>query len=337
MFRTLAIFLRKGRKEGRKGREKGKEMEKEKGKGMEKGEWEVGTAEKVGSMIEFNTGLREYRFFLCVSRVSCLVAAVCLNSQELAAAGIVWAHTTGAFFLEWLLMAAMFCFIAWHHLDIVDNSTALWRRNRSSKEKACYAVGVVLWVLMSILSAGRLFERPHGSCPAKAKSKGVVKGGGKEATKGGVKGGGKRKRQGRGKGARKGPWGSEGNRTRICYQRQCWTCGRYRSQVQEAGVDAVSSQREEPWIVGGVMEVPKEERWQRPKNVVHEKAKFMQECCVLEESRRRMERTLDARRPGVSAKNKFRELQVGVVDDDEEEDIAAELRGARCRGGRREC
>ena len=47
--------------------------------------------------------------------------------------------------------------------------------------------------------------------------------------------------------------------------------------------------------------------------------------CVMEESRRPMERTLDAwmpRRPGVVVKNKFRALQMGAVDDDEEEDIA---------------
>ena len=73
---------------------------------------------------------------------------------------------------------------------------------------------------------------------------------------------------------------------------------------------------------------------------MHEKAKFMQgygrpvkistgcvdESCVMEESRRPMERTLDAwmpRRSGVVVKNKFRELQMGAVDDDEEEDIAA--------------
>ena len=109
---------------------------------------------------------------------------------------------------------------------------------------------------------------------------------------------------------------------------------------QEAGVDVVSSLREEPWIVGGVMEMPKEEGWQRPQKVAHEKAKFMQgfggpvkistrcveECCVMDESRRPMERTLDAwmpRRSGVTVKNKFRELQVGAVDDDEEGDIAA--------------
>ena len=102
---------------------------------------------------------------------------------------------------------------------------------------------------------------------------------------------------------------------------------------------------------------------------MHEKAKFKQgygrpvkistscvdESCVMQESRRPMERTLDAwipRRSGVVVKNKFRELQMGAVDDDEEEDIAAvnyeandgscvrrwtaELRGACGRGGR-EC
>ena len=96
---------------------------------------------------------------------------------------------------------------------------------------------------------------------------------------------------------------------------------------------------EEPWIVGSVLEMPKEERWQRPKKVAHEKVKFIQEyggpvkicigfveeCCV-KESRRPMQRTLDAwmpRRSGVTVKNKFAELQVGAVDDDEEEDIAA--------------
>ena len=46
---------------------------------------------------------------------------------------------------------------------------------------------------------------------------------------------------------------------------------------QEAGVHAVSSLSEEPWNVGGVMEMPKEEGWQRPKKVVQEKAMFMQE------------------------------------------------------------
>ena len=74
---------------------------------------------------------------------------------------------------------------------------------------------------------------------------------------------------------------------------------------------------EEPWIVGSVLEMPKEEGWQTPKKVAHEKAKFIQElggpvkistgcveeCCV-KESRRPMQRTLDAwmpRRSGVTA------------------------------------
>ena len=81
---------------------------------------------------------------------------------------------------------------------------------------------------------------------------------------------------------------------------------------------------EEPWIVGSVLEMPKEEGWQRREKVAHEKAKFMQEygglvkigvrcveeCCVNEEPRRPMQRTLDAwmpRRPGVTVKIKFGE------------------------------
>ena len=112
---------------------------------------------------------------------------------------------------------------------------------------------------------------------------------------------------------------------------------------------------EEPWIVGSVLEMPKEERWQRPKKVAHEKVKFIQEyggpvkistgcveeCCV-KESRRSMQRTLDAwmqRRSGVTVKNKFAELQVGAVDDDEEEDIAAvnERWGRESDGGQWSC
>ena len=60
-----------------------------------------------------------------------------------------------------------------------------------------------------------------------------------------------------------------------------------------------------------MMEMPKEEGWQRPEKVVHEKAKLIQgcgdpvksstgcveECSVMEESRRPMERTQDAWMP----------------------------------------
>ena len=73
----------------------------------------------------------------------------------------------------------------------------------------------------------------------------------------------------------------------------------------QAGVDAVTME-EEPWIVGIVLEMPKEERWQRPKKVAHKMVKFSQEyggpvkistgfveeCCV-KELRRPMQRTLD--------------------------------------------
>ena len=45
---------------------------------------------------------------------------------------------------------------------------------------------------------------------------------------------------------------------------------------QQAGVDAATME-EEPWIVGSVLEMPKEEGWQRPKKVAHEKVKFIQE------------------------------------------------------------
>ena len=109
---------------------------------------------------------------------------------------------------------------------------------------------------------------------------------------------------------------------------------------QEGAVDAVNSVKEEPWIVGSVTEVPKEEVRTRPKKVVREKAMFMQgyggpmkistgcveECCVKEESRRPMEGMLEAwmpKRCEVTVENKFRPLQVNAVDDDVEEDIAA--------------
>ena len=107
---------------------------------------------------------------------------------------------------------------------------------------------------------------------------------------------------------------------------------------QQAGVDAVTT-GEEPWIVGSVLETLEEEGWQRPKKMTHEMAKFLQQCggpvkistgcveeCCVKESRRPLHRTLDAwlpRRSGVSVKNKFRELQVGAVDENEEEDTAA--------------
>ena len=71
--------------------------------------------------------------------------------------------------------------------------------------------------------------------------------------------------------------------------------------------------------------MPKGERWQRPEKVVHEKPKFMEECGVKEEWSRPTERSLGLRMPrpsDVTVKNKFRELQVGAMDD-EEEDIAA--------------
>ena len=149
---------------------------------------------------------------------------------------------------------------------------------------------------------------------------------------------------------RKAPRGGEGAGQGFGYQEQCWTCGRIGHKSaecnvyvvgdveQQTGVDAVTM-GEEPWIVGSVLEMPMEEGWQRPKKMTHEKAKLMQEyggpvkistgcveeCCV-KESRRPMQRTLDAwvsRRPGVTVKNKFREMQVGAVDGNEEEDIGA--------------
>ena len=73
--------------------------------------------------------------------------------------------------------------------------------------------------------------------------------------------------------------------------------------------------------------------------MVRAKAKFMhgyggsvkisscvEECSFKEELRRPMERSLGLRMPrpsDVTVRNKFRELQVGAVDDGEEEDIAA--------------
>ena len=87
--------------------------------------------------------------------------------------------------------------------------------------------------------------------------------------------------------------------------------------------------------MGSVLEMPKEERWQGPKKVAHEKVKFIQEyggpvkistgcveeCCV-KESRRPMQRTLDAWMPRRSGVTVCRAAG-GAVDDDEEEDIAA--------------
>ena len=90
--------------------------------------------------------------------------------------------------------------------------------------------------------------------------------------------------------------------------------------------------------------------------MAHEKVKFIQEyggpvkistgcveeCCV-KESRRPIQRTLDAwmqRRSGVTVNNEFRELQAGAVDDDEEEDIAAvndEANGRESDGGQWSC
>ena len=61
-------------------------------------------------------------------------------------------------------------------------------------------------------------------------------------------------------------------------------------------MDAVNCSREERWIVGGVIEISKEEGWQRPVNVEDETARFthgyggpvkvstvcVEECCVSE-------------------------------------------------------
>ena len=134
----------------------------------------------------------------------------------------------------------------------------------------------------------------------------------------------RRKWQGRGKRVRKGPRGGEGSRKRIRFPEAVLDMREDRSQVsgdvvgdveQQAGVDAVTM-REEPWI-----EMPKEQGWQRPKKMTHEKVNFMQEysgplkistgCveeCRVEESRRPVQRTLDAwmpRRSGVTVKNRF--------------------------------
>ena len=99
-------------------------------------------------------------------------------------------------------------------------------------------------------------------CPPKAKGKGAAKGGGKGATKGGVKGGQsrnqRRKWQGRGKGYGKGHGVVKGTGKGCGYHGQCWICGRIGHKSaecnvyvvgdveQEAGVDVVSSLREEP-------------------------------------------------------------------------------------------
>ena len=90
---------------------------------------------------------------------------------------------------------------------------------------------------------------------------------------------------------------------------------------QQAGVDAVTM-REKPWIVGGVLEMPKDAgvRWSG------EDQHRLRGGVLCERVERQMQRTQDAWMPrpsGVTVNDKFKELQVGAVDDNEEADIAA--------------
>jgi len=202
-------------------------------------------------------------------------------------------------------------------------------------------------------------------CPVKGKGKGDMKGGGKGVAKGGFKGAFKGKGglkgeggskggggKGEGKGYGKGQLGVKGAGKGLGYQGQCWTCGRLGHKSAECNVymvgdveqgtdvDAVNGVDEEPWIVGSVTEAPKEGVWSKTKKVAREKVKFMQgyggpmkistaceeECCMKEESRKPMERTMEAwmpRRSEVTVRNKFTPLEVNAVDEDEEQDIAA--------------
>ena len=106
-----------------------------------------------------------------------------------------------------------------------------------------------------------------------ARGMGVAKGGIKGGGKGGTKGG---SGKGEGKGCGKGHGVVKGAGKGFGYQEQCWTCGRIGHKSaecnvhavgdveQQAGVEAVTL-GEEPWIVDSVLEMPKEEGWQRPK------------------------------------------------------------------------
>ena len=90
--------------------------------------------------------------------------------------------------------------------------------------------------------------------------------------------------QGRGKRVRKWPRGSEGSRKRIWLPGQCWTCGRIGHKSAECNVHVVGDAEQQPgvdavtnlglWVV--CWRCPKEVRWQKPEQVAHEKAKFMQ-------------------------------------------------------------
>ena len=96
----------------------------------------------------------------------------------------------------------------------------------------------------------------------------MAKGGIKKSGKGGLtRGSGKG--EGEAKGYGKGQWVAKGAGKGFGYREQCWTCGRIGHKSaecnvhvvgdveQQAGVDAVTVE-EERWIVGSVLEMPKE-------------------------------------------------------------------------------
>ena len=103
-------------------------------------------------------GGRDYRFGMTVCSVMVSLAGRGGCLFEFASACCGWGRWEVDELDTSRQSVVICCYIAWHHVD-VDNSIGLRRRNRSSKERACYAVGVVLLVLMSILSAGRLYGR----------------------------------------------------------------------------------------------------------------------------------------------------------------------------------
>ena len=149
--------------------------------------------------------------------------------------------------------------------------------------------------------------------------------------------------KGEGEGHGKGQGVVKGAGKGFGYQGQRWTCGRIGHKSAECNIYVVGDVEQQAGVDAGLWvacwRCLRRKGWQRPKKMTHEKAKFMEEyggpvkistgCveeCSVKELRRPMQRTLDAwmpRRSGVTVKNKFGELQVGAVDDNEEKDIAA--------------